>query len=170
MRSLLTTDAMSETLSLHAQACCECNICTLWACPEQLNPSEVCATTKRDLKANGLWQSAEQLQAQTRPVHSMRDYRGVPTKRLTRRLGLSKYDQRTALWWDISVTPARVSIPLQQRMGEQPQPTVKVGDDVAVGTVIAAPPADAMGVPVHASISGKVIAVGDHIDIQSDGQ
>ncbi len=169
MRSLLTTGEMSETLSVHAQACCECNICTLWACPEQLNPRDVCVTTKRDLKANGLWQSAEQLQAQTRPVHGMREYRGVPTKRLTRRLGLSKYDQRTALWWDMAVTPARVSIPLHPRMGEPPQPTVKVGDKVEQGTVIATPPADAMGVPVHASISGKVTAVSDHIDIQSDG-
>lgn len=57
MRSLLTTDETSETLSLHAQACCECNVCTLWACPEQLNPRDVCVAAKRDLKRNDLWQS-----------------------------------------------------------------------------------------------------------------
>jgi Na+-translocating ferredoxin:NAD+ oxidoreductase RnfC subunit len=170
MRSLLTTGETSETLSVHAQVCCECNICTLWACPEQLNPRDVCVTTKRDLRAHGMWQSPEQLQAQTRPVHGMREYRGVPSERLTRRLGLAKYDQRSAPWLDTSVVPARVSIPLRPRMGVQAEPTVRVGDTVALGALIASPPAEAMGVPLHASISGKVTAVGECIDIQSDGQ
>ncbi|MCB1675142.1 MAG: SLBB domain-containing protein [Halioglobus sp.] len=169
MRSLLTSGAISQTLSLHAQACCECNICTMWACPEQLNPRDVCVTTKRDLKAQGLWQSADHLQAQTRPVHSMREYRGVPTSRLTRRLGLEKYDQHTALWRDVAVVPARVTIPLRPRMGTVAEPVVKVGDAVSAGTVIADVPDDALGVPVHASISGTVSSIGDCIDIHSNG-
>lgn len=168
MRSLLTSGTVSETLSVNAQACSECNICTLWACPEQLNPRDVCVTTKRDLKAQNRWQTADQLQAQTRPVHSMRDYRGVPSSRLTRRLGLAKYDKRTATWRDVSVTPTRVSIALQPRMGATADPIVKVGDAVTAGSMIASVAADKMGVPVHASISGTVTAVTDHIDIQSD--
>lgn len=169
MRSLLTSGDVSETLSVHAQACCECNICTLWACPEQLNPRDVCVTTKRDLKAQGRWQTADQLQAQTRPVHSMRDYRGVPSSRLTQRLGLAKYDKRTAIWHKESVVPAQVSIALQARMGARPEPVVKVGDTVNAGSIIATVADDKMGVPVHASISGTVTAVADHINIQSNG-
>ncbi len=169
MRALLTSGDTSETLSLHAQACCECNICTLWACPEQLNPRDVCVTTKRDLKAQGRWQTAAQLQAQTRPVHSMRDYRGVPSSRLIRRLGLGKYDRHTAAWRDVSITPTRVVIPLQARMGETAEAVVKVGDSVSAGSVIATVPEDRLGVPVHASITGKVTVVADHIEIQSDG-
>ncbi len=169
MRSLLTSGNTSETLSLYAQACCECNICTMWACPEQLNPRDVCVTTKRDLRAQGRWQTAAELQAQTRPVHSMRDYRGVPSSRLTQRLGFSKYDRRTAAWRDVLALPARVTIPLQPRMGVTAEPLVKVGDPVSAGSVIANVPADALGVPVHASISGLVTAVTDHIDIQSSG-
>ncbi len=166
MRSLLTTGETSETLSLHAQGCCECNICTLWACPEQLNPRDVCVTTKRDLKANDLWQSAEQLQAQTRPVHSMREYRGVPTSRLIRRLGLGVYDRRSAPWLDISEQPAHVAISLHTHIGAAAVPIVKQGDKVTVGDLIASPPDGALGVPIHASITGAVRSVGDRIEIQ----
>lgn len=167
MRSLLTTGEISETLSLHAQACCECNLCTLWACPEHLNPKEVCAATKRDLKVHGLWQSADQLQAQTRPVHSMREYRGIPTARLTRRLGLARYDRKPAPWLELSEPPKRVIISLHPHMGSSPVPIVKIGDKVTIGDVIANVPSDALGVPAHASITGTVCAVsGDQIEIQ----
>ncbi|PID44897.1 MAG: NADH dehydrogenase subunit [Gammaproteobacteria bacterium] len=169
MRSLLTSGITSETLSVNAQACCECNVCTLWACPEHLNPRDVCATTKRDLRAAGLWQTPEQLQAQTRPVHSMRDYRAVPTKRLIQRLGLAKYDKRIARWKGESIVPESVSIALSARMGADTEPVVKVGDTVDAGSIIATVAADKMGVPVHASISGTVTSVSDHINIQSSG-
>lgn len=169
MRSLLTTGNTSETLSLHAQACCECNVCTLWACPEELNPRDVCVATKRDIKTSGLWQSAQQLQSQTRPVHSMREYRGVPTSRLIRRLGLSHYDRRPAPWLELLDTPERVAISLRSHIGAAAEPIVKVGDEVSVGDTIALPPNDALGVPVHASIDGVVSAVSDRINIQRRG-
>lgn len=167
MRSLLTTGATSETLSVHAQACCECNICTLWACPEQLNPRDVCVATKRDLKSHGLWQTAQQLQAQVRPVHAMREYRGVPTARLVRRLGLEKYDRRPADWLAFDTQPARVAIALQARSGVAPAAVVKPGDRVDAGDVIARPAAAALGVPAHASIGGTVTAVGERVEIQA---
>lgn len=172
MRSLLTTGEISETLSLHAQACCECNVCTLWACPEHLNPKDVCASTKRDLKVHGLWQSADQLQAQTRPVHSMREYRGIPTSRLIRRLGLARYDRKPAPWLELSEPPKHVTISLHPHMGSSPAPIVKVGDKVIMGDVIADVPRDALGVPAHASITGTVSAIsatGDRIEIQRNG-
>jgi Na+-translocating ferredoxin:NAD+ oxidoreductase RnfC subunit len=165
MRSLLTTGETSETLSLHAQACCECNICTLWACPEQLNPRDVCVAAKRDLKVHDLWQSAEQLQSQTRPVHSMREYRGVPTSRLIRRLGLAQYDHREAPWLEVSEPPERVAISLRTHMGSRAVPIVKPGDEVLAGDVIAEPPGEALGVPVHASITGTICAVCDESHI-----
>ncbi|GGE61205.1 NADH dehydrogenase [Streptosporangium jomthongense] len=167
MRSLLTTGEVSETLSVHAQACCECNICTLWACPEQLNPRDICVSTKRDLKANDLWLTPQQLQNQTREVHSMRDYRGVPSQRLTRKLGLAKYDSKTARWKDVAVSPSRVTIPLHQRMGQQPVPVVKTGDLVDEGAVIAAPQGEGMGVPLHASIGGRVTLLDGFIAIDA---
>ncbi|CAA0125051.1 Electron transport complex subunit RsxC [BD1-7 clade bacterium] len=158
MRSLLTSGETSETLSINAQACCECNICSLWACPEMLDPRNVCATTKRDLKANDNWMSAEQLQAKMVDVHPMREYRGVPTARLIRRLGLNGYDKIKAGFDDTQFHPQTVVIPLQQHIGAPANLSVAIGDVVEVGDVIATAPLDAMCVPMHASIRGTVTA------------
>ncbi|MFT7220839.1 MAG: Na+-translocating ferredoxin:NAD+ oxidoreductase RnfC subunit [Candidatus Azotimanducaceae bacterium] len=136
-RSLLTSGETSETLSLHAQGCSECNVCTLWARPEQLNPPDVCVASKRDLKLDDLWQSPEQLQTQTRSVHSMREYLVVPTPRLIRRLGLTQYDRWPAPWLEVSEPPLRVAISLLTHFGASAVPIVKQGDKVMVGEVIA---------------------------------
>lgn len=95
----------------------------------------------------------------------MREYRGVPTSRLIRRLGLAGYDRRPAPWLEVSEQPASVAISLTTPIGAAAVPLVKQGDKVAVGDVIARPPEGALGVPVHASITGTVSAVGDRIDI-----
>ncbi|MBO5671388.1 MAG: electron transport complex subunit RsxC, partial [Clostridia bacterium] len=55
--------------------------------------------------------------------------------------------------------PKTVSIPLLQHIGAPCQPTVKVGDTVTVGQVIGNAAAGGLFCPVHASVSGKVIAI-----------
>lgn len=54
--------------------------------------------------------------------------------------------------------PATVSIPLSQHIGAHCKPVVKVGDLVTYGQVIGIIEAG-LGCPVHASVSGKVIAI-----------
>ncbi len=54
--------------------------------------------------------------------------------------------------------PKTVAIPLQQHIGVPCQPTVKVGDPVKIGQVIGEAEAG-LSCPVHASVSGKVIAI-----------
>ena len=77
--------------------------------------------------------------------------------------------------------PDKVVLPLQQRIGEQAQPCVKVGERVLTGQVIAVTD-DAFCVPIHASISGTVVAIDQQkvphksglksscITIESDGK
>ncbi len=168
MRSLLTTGEMSETLTINAQACCECNVCSMWACPEELDPSAICVATKRDLRARDALLSPQQLQALTTPVHPMREYRGVPTARLTRRLGLGRYDKVKALYVKNDFVPREVRIPLQQHIGAPAVASVKPGDKVRAGDEIGAAATDALGVPVHASIDGTVRTVADTITITAD--
>lgn len=55
-------------------------------------------------------------------------------------------------------------------MGARAVPVVKEGNKVTLGEVIAVPPEESMGVPVHASISGTVTSVGDQIEIQRIGK
>ena len=52
--------------------------------------------------------------------------------------------------------PSKVSIPMAQHIGAPSQPTVKVGDEVFVGTLIAEA-GGFVGVPMHSSVSGKVV-------------
>ena len=75
--------------------------------------------------------------------------------------------------------PARVSIPLSQHIGVHAKPLVAVGDYVWRGQMIG-DVEDGLGCPVHASVSGKVVALdmhtnvagtkSVHIVIESDGQ
>lgn len=165
MRSLLTTGTMSETLTHWAQACCECNICTLWACPEDLDPRNVCVVTKRDLKKHDQWLSADQLQNLTKDVHPMKAFRGVPTKRLTSRLGLDKFTEEAPLRTE-EIQPKKVSIPLQQHIGAPSIPVVDVGDKVEVEDVLAKADGTHLSIPIHASLSGMVKSVDTSIVIE----
>lgn len=165
MRSLLTTGTMSETLTHWAQACCECNICTLWACPEELDPRNVCVVTKRDLGKNDKWLSADQLQNLTKEVHPMKEYRGVPTKRLTSRLGLNKFTEEAPLRTE-AIQPKMVSIPLQQHIGTPSIPVVDVGDKVEIEDILAKAHSTQLSIPIHASMSGTVKSVDTSIVIE----
>ena len=68
-----------------------------------------------------------------------------------------------ALTKDAKITearlPERVVIPLRQSLGAPATPCVSIGDEVKVGTKIGEP-GGFVSVPVHASISGKVAAIG----------
>ena len=76
-------------------------------------------------------------------------------------------------------TPSKVTIPMQQHIGAPCEPVVKVGDEVAVGQLIGDTD-KFVSAPIHASVSGKVIAVGDvklpngvmskAVTIESDGE
>ena len=57
--------------------------------------------------------------------------------------------------------PSRLVLPLEQRVGETARPVVRVGERVLRGQVIAEPGGE-LGIPVHASSSGIVVAIEDH--------
>ncbi len=75
--------------------------------------------------------------------------------------------------------PKSVTIPMNMHIGAPSNPCVKVGDEVKVGQLIAEA-GGFVGAPIHASVSGKVTAVGPMlasngsqvtaITIESDGQ
>lgn len=76
-------------------------------------------------------------------------------------------------------TPSKVVIPMQQHIGAPCEPVVKVDDEVAVGQLIG--DSDKfISAPIHASVSGKVTAIGEvklpngsvskAVTIESDGE
>ncbi len=54
--------------------------------------------------------------------------------------------------------PAQLILPLEQHVGEPAQPIVDIGDRVLKGQTVAEPDGE-MGVPIHASTSGTVVAI-----------
>ncbi len=165
MRTLLMTGEAKERGSLWAQYCCECNVCSLIACPESLDPKNICVDAKALLRANGLSRTPDELQQLFRPAHPVRHGREIPIKTLYQRLGLTPYD-RHAPFVERDWHPQEVQVPLHTHVGQPARPIVGVGDTVAAGDRIADVDPDQLGCPVHASISGRVKSVSStHIEI-----
>jgi Na+-translocating ferredoxin:NAD+ oxidoreductase RnfC subunit len=135
--------------------CCECNLCSLFSCPEALDPKSVCAHDKIIAREKGLGWNGD-LTAIV--PHPLARERRIPTKRLMSRLGLNIF-RNVGLLDEKVLKPERVSILLKQHTGAPSQPIVKVGDRVKEGQLIAVVPEKALGANLHASITGKVRAV-----------
>lgn len=142
--------------------CCECNLCTMIACPEDLDPKNACVQGKVRVKELGLkWEGDP---AKVKP-HPMQDGRRTPIRRLMAKLGLNQFVNEGALREGIVETD-RVRLPLKQHVGAPCVPTVKAGDRVKEGDVVAAPPEGQLGVPIHASLTGTVAATDKFIEIR----
>lgn len=80
-----------------------------------------------------------------------------------------------ASWYDLKIdtlkegTPERVEIPVSMHIGAPSEPVVQAGDRVQAGQLIAKIPEGAMGANIHASISGRVVSVGQRIIIERAG-
>jgi Na+-translocating ferredoxin:NAD+ oxidoreductase RnfC subunit len=143
--------------------CCECNLCTMYACPEDLDPKNVCAHSKPLARERGLVYkgSPESISA-----HPMAEFRRVPMRRLIARLGLSEY-KNTGPLIDHRFRPRRVILPLKQHAGAAALPQVGTGDHVREGDLLAAPEHGKLGARIHASIDGVVTLAGDSIAIEA---
>ncbi len=140
--------------------CCECNLCSLYSCPEDLDPKNVCTQNKRRLLAEGKrWENPPFDPG--RADRHMRN-RKAPTSRLMQKLGLRQYRNVGPLT-DATLPARRVGIPLKQHVGAPCEPVVQVGQSVRKGDVVGRPPTQngkpALGAPVHASIDGTVTAI-----------
>ncbi|MFA6028525.1 MAG: 4Fe-4S dicluster domain-containing protein [Elusimicrobiota bacterium] len=166
MRGLLFSRGDRKTWNPWALLCCECQLCTLYSCPEGLAPGKVCGSAKRDLAEQKVAWKGSALDA-GRPVrrHSMYAFRKTPVSQLMKRLGLCDYKADAPLL-ETPFEPASVRILLKQHVGVPAVPTVKVGDRVERGAVIGEVPEEKLGVPVHASVSGVVGVVGDYVEIR----
>jgi Na+-translocating ferredoxin:NAD+ oxidoreductase RnfC subunit len=144
--------------------CCECNLCSMFSCPEDLDPRAVCSQNKRRILAEGTKWANPPFNPQ-RPAMHMAN-RKVPIKRLLTKLGLTGFRNVGPLKQEI-VPTRRVGIAMKQHVGAACEPAVKPGQKVTIGQVVGRPPVKdgkaALGAVVHASIDGTVSAVKDGI-------
>jgi Na+-translocating ferredoxin:NAD+ oxidoreductase RnfC subunit len=144
-------------------SCCDCGICTYYACNFGLTPSRFMNKGKRELLQGG-FRSTKTLR---HDVDKARDILRVPADRFLKRLHVEMYD-RDAPMADGVLKVRSVSIPLRQHIGVPAEPVVQAGDRVTAGTVIAAAVPDKLCVNIHASITGTVTEVANgQITIES---
>jgi Na+-translocating ferredoxin:NAD+ oxidoreductase RnfC subunit len=157
MRAMLFAGGPEHKLhSQYGLLCCECSLCSLYSCPEGLNPREACVAAKADLREAKIGFKNSQLNTGKSPeAHPVRDFRKVPVSKLVKRLGLEDYN-KDAPWTDEVCRPARVRILMSQHIGAPCAPAVKEGQRVEKGAEVGSVPADKLGCPVHASIAGVV--------------
>lgn len=161
MRALQMPSQIHE-LNVGTYACCYCNLCSLVACPIDLDPKEICFQYNENYPNYTENKSISRLE-----LHPMAAERRVSLNRLKDRLGLTEYDKKAPLNNQI-VPISQVKIPLKQHIGTPAEPIVKLEEFVNKGQKIASVPTDKLGVPIHASISGIIQEIcSDFIQINS---
>jgi len=143
--------------------CCECNLCTMFACPEDLDPKSVCVQSKSVARERGLVFKGS---AESVTPHPMAEFRRVPMRRLIARLGLSEFNNVGPLV-EHEFKPRRVTIPLKQHSGAPAVPVVKCGERVREGDLLGVPEAGKLGARIHASIDGVVKSITDAVVIEA---
>lgn len=151
-------DAMVATLY-----CCECNLCTMYACPEDLDPKNVCVQAKPLARERGLTFKGE---PESITPHPMAEFRRVPMRRLIARLGLGEFNNVGPLV-EHEFQPRSVRLPLKQHAGAAATPVVRSGDRVRVGDLLAATEPGKLGARIHASIDGVATVAGDAVIIEA---
>jgi Na+-translocating ferredoxin:NAD+ oxidoreductase RnfC subunit len=163
MRSL-GFNLVGEANVVGTQFCCECNLCSLYSCPEDLDPKNVCTQNKRRLAAEKKRWENPPFNPQ-RPEFHMAN-RKAPMARLINKLGLRQFRNVGPLNNTLLDT-GKVGIKLKQHIGAPCESAVAVGDRVKKGQIVGRLPVvngkPALGAPVHASIDGVITAVADGI-------
>lgn len=145
-------------------ACCECNLCSLYACPENLDPKNVCVEAKPAARERKLFWKGDPSSIEPHPLNRERR---APMRRLMRKLGLTEFNNVGPLE-DRPLDPRRVVLPLKQHAGAPAVALVKPGDRVRVGDLLAAPAEGALGARIHSSIEGVVRAVNGAVTIERE--
>ena len=168
MRKMATCGDIRQMLDdpdiRNAQLCCECGICETYACPMSLFPRKINAMLKGELGKAGIRYQAP---AQEWTASPLREGRKAPSEKVASRVGVKKY-YNYEITDIISTTVDCVQIPMKMHIGAPCTATVSVGDRVRAGQVIAEPPEGALGAKIHASIDGRVTAVGERVVIEKE--
>jgi Na+-translocating ferredoxin:NAD+ oxidoreductase RnfC subunit len=133
-------------------SCCECNLCTMYACPEGLDPRGATVIEKRLAREQNLRWSGSGI-----TVHPMYEYRKVPTQKLKQRLDVLQFADEGPMR-AIEFNPSAVRVPLDQHAGAPAQSVVRKGQAVKKYDLIAKG-AGPVSSNVHASIDGTVTEI-----------
>lgn len=142
--------------------CCGCGVCSVIACQQGLLPSKLSMEIKANLGKHGLRRENNIAPEQVRDVRASRL---VSSNKLIDRLGIRRYVKADVKKVDTVFKPDKVYIQLSQHVGKPATATVKVGDKVKRGALVAQTEYDALGTSMHTSIDGVVKEITDRFVI-----
>ncbi len=149
MRNRMFTREDLPMLFVGNLSCCECNLCTMYACPEGLDPRGATVIEKRLAREQNLKWYGDEI-----TVHPMYEYRKVPTKKLMQRLDVLSFKDEGP-FKQLNINPQVVRVPLDQHVGSPAQPIVGEGNHVKKYDLIAKA-SGKISSNVHASINGVI--------------
>jgi cobalamin reductase len=163
MRSL-EFNMVGEANVIGTSFCCECNLCSLYSCPEDLDPKNVCTQNKHRLMAEKTRWEDPPFNPKRPELHM--NNRKAPTGRLMQKLGLRQF-RNVGPMVEQLIETAQVGIKLKQHIGAPCEAVVAKGDQVSKGQVVGQRPVQdgkpALGAPVHSSIDGVVTGISDGV-------
>jgi Na+-translocating ferredoxin:NAD+ oxidoreductase RnfC subunit len=155
MRTAQLAPYASSNYAVDAIFCSECGLCSIFSCPEDLTPREMCQISKKFHLGNGV----KLTDFKGEPVvNPMRSVRRVSIERLLKKLALLDYDKK-APFTEINQRFEKVVLPLKMHIGAASLPVIKQGDRVSAGQLIARIPDGKLGATLHTPISGRVTAI-----------
>lgn len=143
-------------------SCCDCGICTFYACNFSLAPSRMMQRVKQELIKAGV----KPQKNIPYPVSGGIDNIKVPTGRLEARLGISKYDKDLPLMEE-TLKVSKVILPLRMHIGAPAKPIVRSGERVERGRLVAEA-AEGVSAGVHSSIAGTARVTDSYIEIEGN--
>lgn len=136
--------------------CCECNLCTQYSCPEDIDPAGAALMEKKRARQSG---PAVKWNGGVVAAHPLADFRRTPVRKLMQRLDVLKY-KNEGPFRDAGIDPRSVTVLLKQHAGKPAEPVVIAGQKVSRNDRIAS--ADGpVSANLHAPIGGVVRSVTD---------
>lgn len=135
-------------------SCCDCGLCSYYACNFELSPSRMMARMKTGLRQNGV-RPEKRIKGAVSPSLECTK---VPTRRLMSRMGIAHYDVETP-FGEEGIPVSKVQIPLSMHIGAPSVPVVKSGEKVKKGQLIAEIAENSLGARIHASLDGTVTRI-----------
>ncbi len=164
LRAASHSEVSNSEAFLQSALCCGCGVCTVIACQQDLDPQAISMEVKGLLGKYGL---RRQNNKAPQKVKDVRASRLVSSQTLIDKLGIRKYVKDHVERRNIEFNPSTVYIELKQHVGKPATATVKAGDKVKLGDVVAQTAYEDLGTTMHASINGTVKEITDRFVVIS---
>lgn len=151
MNTIIYGGNYKEITGVHA--CCQCNLCTLYSCHQELDPLRIIKELKGILRDKNIGNMTE-----GRGVSKEREYRKLSGKMLKQKLGISKYDKEALDSGELEGGNI-LKISLHQGIGVHSLSRVKIGEIVHKNQIIGDFHPDKLGINLHSPVNGVVLEV-----------